>query len=175
MWEMCFVNSNHKIWDGKKGQAIHTIAYGLAAVFIAIAFLFLAYFISQVNTVVQSSDQFSSEIKTSLSNTNTRMPKVMDASFTVMVVLSSLALVASAFLIDTALIFFVISLPVFLISILANAIFANLIDEFGNTSAMSATYANFPMMSFLASHWVTIIVVVGFLSMVAFFGGKSVR
>jgi len=166
-------SKNLKFRFGKKGQVIGLLAYGLMTVFVAIGFLFLAFFISEINTSIQGSDEFSDEIKTSFGRTNSTLPNVLDASYALMVVLAALVLIASVLFIDTSPVFMAFSIPIFLVVILGNAIFANLIDEFGRSAALAATYDNFPMMQFFAANWVTVVVVVGFLSIIAFFGGKG--
>jgi len=122
-------SQNLRFRMGKKGQVIGLLAYGLLTVFVAIGFLFTAFFISEINSSIQASDEFSDEIKTSLGNTNSILPDVLDASYAIMVVLAALVLIASVLFIDTSPIFAAFSIPVFLVVILGNAIFANLIDE----------------------------------------------
>lgn len=159
---------------GKRGQVIHLLAYGLAVVFVAIGFLFLSLFIDQVNGIIQSNDQFGQQQKDQLGDINTTLPKVLDASYAFLIVGAAMALVASVLFINTSIIFMFITMPIFLIVLLANAIFANMIDEFGNSSALVDIYANFPFMQFFAGNWVTVVVVVGFVTIFAFFAGKSV-
>ena len=99
---------NLKFRFRKKGQVIGLLAYGLMTVFVAIGFLFLAFFISEINSSIQASDEFSDEIKTSFGRTNSTLPNVLDASYALMVVLAALVLIASVLFIDTSPIFMAI-------------------------------------------------------------------
>lgn len=156
----------------KKGQYTALIAYGLISLFVIITFIIVALVMQKINTSFQDLDTLSDASKNQLNNTTTRLPGIFDAAYVLVIVLSSVVLVASVFFIDTHPLFAILTLPVFLITILGNAVFANAINAFGNQDAISSTYAQFPMTQFIASNWVTIVVATGLFSLVAFAAAK---
>lgn len=165
----------------KDGQAIGLLFIGLAMVFIAISFIFFSFIIGEFDDVIQGSNTssgnytFSQESRDLIGNANRDLPGTLDASFAFFVVMSGLMLIAVVSTVPGNLILFGISLSSFVFIIIGNAILANLIDEIGNTATFAATYANFPMMSFFAENWVVYTVVIGFLSIIAFFAGAKIR
>jgi len=165
----------------KKGQTIGLAFVGLAVVFISISFIFLTFIINEFTTTITGSNTsegnftFSQEARDIATNANDSLPAVLDASFAFFVVVSTIMLVGTVAMAQGNIIFFAISGASFLFMILGNAVFANVIDEIGNSAVFAATYANLPMMSFFADNWLTFTIVTGFLSIIAFFGGRILR
>jgi len=167
-------------YKNKRGQTIGLAFLGLAVVFISISFIFLAFITNEWATIINSNSTdgnftFEPEARSIANNANDAMPKVLDASFAFFVVISTIMLVATVAFAQGNIIFFAISGASFLFMILGNAVFANLIDEIGNSSVFAATYANLPLMSFFADNWLTFTIVTGFLSIIAFFGGRILK
>lgn len=159
----------------RKGQILDLMLFGIFALIISISFIFLVFFVNSVSSNIQDSDTFNNVSKDYMNRTSESLPNVLDSSYAFFVVLSSIALVASAALIETSIIFLVVTIPIFIVLILANLIFMNLVIQFGSVAALLPTFNQFPMMQFFAGNWLEIIIVVGILSIVAFFGGKSLR
>jgi len=176
---MCSMKSDFR--KNKRGQVIGLLFIGLAMVFIAIGFIMFSFIIGEFNTVIQGSNTssgnftFTQESRDLIGNANRDLPGVLDASFAFFVVMSGLMLIAVVSTVPGNLILFGISLSSFIFIILGNAVLANVVDEIGNSATFAATYANFPMMSFFASNWVVYSVVIGFLSIIAFFAGAKIR
>ncbi len=165
----------------KRGQTIGLAFVGLAVVFISISFIFLSFIVTSFTDVIVTSNDsegnytFAQQPRDFLTNTSSTLPKVLDASFAFFVVVSTIMLVAAVAVARANLIFFAISATSFLFMILGNAVFANLIDSIGNSSVFASTYSQLPMMQFFASNWLTFTIVTGFLSIIAYFGGKVFR
>ncbi len=165
----------------KKGQGISLVYAGLAVIFISISMLITTLIVSNyTDSVTALTDSegnftFSEKERNYLSNTQTNLPKVFDYSFGFFVVVSTVALVSITLFMNANILFFGISAASFIFIILGNAIFANLIDSVGNSVPFANIYSQFPIMSFFADNWLTYTVVVGFLLILAFFGGKNLR
>jgi hypothetical protein len=161
----------------KRGQMADVMVWGLAALIVAISFIFLVYIVQTVKTNFTASNAFNQTGVgiNIISNSGTSLPGVMDGGFALFVIGSALILIASAAFVDTHPIFLPIFLLVYIISIVTNLVFANMIDDFGSATALVSTYSQFPMMYFFASNWIYVTIVTGILTIVAFFGGKGIR
>ena len=167
----------------KGGQAavLGLLFIGIAVVFVALSFIFLSFIVGEFTDVVvlqndtSANPTFSNSTIEFLQKTDSSLPQVLDASFAFFVVMSGVMLVAVVALVPGNIIFFGVSIASFIFVVLGNAILANVIDKVGNTAIFSATYASMPMMSFLASNWLVYSVVIGFVSIIAFFAGSKLR
>lgn len=157
----------------KKGQHTALIAYGLISLFVIVLFIIVSHVMLALNDQIQQTDVFDANQKEQLNRNITRLPGVFDASYVMVVVLSSLVLVGSVFFVPSHPIFAFITFPIFLVVVLGNAVIANAVHSFGNSGPLIDTYALFPMTQALATNWIAIVVVVGLVSMVAFAAAKS--
>lgn len=153
----------------KKGQATELITYGVILFILAITILISFRLITDINDAFQSSTFISDSGKDNIGGFADRFGLIFDGVYVVALVLLSIVLIATVFMLDTHPIFFVFSVVAFLAVLLVNAILANALDSIGTTSALLPFYEQLPMMRFVARHFVAIMSVVGFAAFMAFF------
>jgi len=156
-------------YKGKKGQASELIFYGVILFILAITILISFKLITDINDAFQASDFISTSGKENIGGFADRFGVIFDGVYVVALVLLSIILIATVFMLDTHPIFFVFSIVAFLAVLMVNVILANALETIGTTSALISFYDQLPMMRFVARHFVAIMVVVGFSSFMAFY------
>lgn len=154
---------------GKKGQASELIFYGVILFVLAITILISFRLITDINDAFQGSDFISDSGKSNIGDFADRFGVIFDGVYVVALVLLSIILIATVFMLDTHPIFFVFSVVAFLAVLMVNTILANALDQIGTTQALVSFYDQLPMMRFVANHFIAIMSVVGFASFMAFY------
>jgi len=156
-------------YKGKKGQASELIFYGVILFILAITIIVSFKLITDINVAFQSSDIISDSGKANIGGFADRFGVIFDGIYIVALVILSIVLIATVFMLDTHPIFFVLSVITFLAVLMVNTILANAIDQIGTTPALLSFYNQLPMMRFVANHFIAILSVVGFASFMAFY------
>ncbi len=155
--------------SSKKGQAQELLFYGVMLFILAITILITFKVITDINDEFQKSDVMSDTGKSLIGDFQGRFGVIFDGVYVLAMVILSIVLIATVLAIDTSPIFFVLSVITFLAVIMINAILANVLDDIGSNTNLATFYNQLPMMMFIANHWVAIIVVVGFVTLMAFY------
>ncbi len=153
----------------KRGQASELITYGVILFIFAITILVSFRLISDINDAFQSSTFISDSGKENIGGFADRFGVIFDGVYIVTLVLLSIILITTVFMLDTHPIFFVFSVVAFLAVLMVNTILANALDTIGTTTALVGFYEQLPMMRFAARHFIAIMSVVGFASFMAFY------
>ena len=153
----------------KRGQASELVFYGVMMFILAITILISFRLITDLNDAFQSSDVMSDTGKEIVGDFQGRFALIFDGVYIVAVVILSIVLIATVFMLDTHPIFFVLSVIAFLAVLMVNVILANALDQIGRSAALIVFYNQLPMMRFIATHWIAILSVVGFASFMAFY------
>jgi len=153
----------------KRGQAQELLFYGVMLFILGITILISYRLITDINDSFQSSDVLSDTGKGFVDDFQSRFGTIFDAVYVLAMVVLSIVLIATVLAIDTTPIFFILSTISFLAVLMVNAILANVLDDIGSNSNLSTFYNELPMMMFIANHWMAIIVVVGFVTLMAFY------
>lgn len=153
----------------KRGQASELLFYGIILFVLAITILISFRLITDINDAFQSSSFISDSGKDNIGGFADRFGAIFDGVYVVALVLLSIVLIATVFMLDTHPIFFVLSVVAFLAVLLVNTILANALDTIGTTAALLPFYEQLPMMRFVARHFIAIMSVVGFASFMAFY------
>jgi len=157
---------------GKKAQAQELLLYGVILFVFGITILIGFRLITDINDQFQKNDLISQTGKDGLQGFTDRYGQVFDAAYAMAVVLLSIVLIATVVMIDTHPVFFVLSVVSFLAVMLVNAILANVLDDTGSQSQLAVFYDQLPLMQFFAQHWLAVITVVGFVSLLIFYSKR---
>ncbi len=156
----------------KKGQAQELLFYGVMLFVLGITIIIGFRLMTDLNDAFQSSDVISPQGKVLIGDFAGRFGPLFDAVYVLAMVVLSIVLIATVLAIDTRPIFFVLSVVAFLSVLMVNAILANVLDDIGRNSNLLEFYNQLPMMQFIGQHWLAIIVVVGFVTLMAFYTKK---
>lgn len=130
----------------------------------------IAYIVSDnLNTAFQGIDDLPAQAKTDMANFNTRYPTVMDYTFlTILVAALAGTLLLVWFLPVNPIVFFVVMIVMTVISGLAGYL-ANAFIEMQGDTVLGASITNFPIIEFILSNYLVVIMIFGVLSMIVFF------
>ncbi len=155
--------------SSKKGQAQELLFYGVMLFILGITILIGFRLITDINDSIQDSSVFSATGKSLVNDFQSRFGVIFDSVYVLAMVVLSIVLIATVLTIDTSPIFFMLSVISFLAVLMVNAILANVLDDIGRNTNLASFYNDLPMMQFIANHWMAIIVVVGFVTLMAFY------
>ena len=130
----------------------------------------IAFIISDnINTAFQGIPDLPSEGKTSMNNFNNRFPTVMDYSF-LTIVAGTLAgmLVLVWFLPVNPIVFFISMMVVALLAAVGGYL-ANAWIGMAADTVLGASISNFPVIDYVLSHYLVVILIFGFLTIIVFF------
>lgn len=123
-----------------------------------------------LNNIVQSDPEMSSEGKTLTSDLHSRYPALFDGAFMFLLVGLWIAAIIFSFMIDTHPVFLIFTLILIAIIMVIGANLSNTYETLINDDGFSAAASNFPMTNFVFSHLVETICVIGFSILFALFG-----
>lgn len=151
------------------------LLYGVLIFMIAVSLVVIFLVFSSFNDAVQSADQFSASNKAQLQTQVTAFPNVWDYTFLTVFFGVIIALCILAWVLDTqpALFFvLVIVIGVFggIAGYLANAFEELILDPF-----LSASAANFPIMSHVITNYLFYVIGMMFLMLVVFFAKPAIQ
>lgn len=156
-----------KLKNNKQGQNVDLLFAVIAVLVIAIVIVVGFRVAKQLNTSVQNIQGVPQEAKDITQNVETHYVEWMDALFLVLFLFVCIILIASAFFIDTHPVFFIIALFVVIISAFVGGHLANAYSEFEQDMPNEAP--SFSIIPYIFKHYITIIVVVGMLTLIALF------
>ena len=146
----------------KKGSIFDMFFIALFVLFMAICFVIAFMIMSKVNTQIQAGSGFSDAGKEIVSTSTTRMVSSLDWVFFTAFIGLYLTSLVLAFQIDSNPIFFPISLILFIVLVLVSAVLGNVFYDFASSSDIAPYSSQFPVMSFIMTNFVKIILVMGF-------------
>jgi len=159
--------------ESKKGQAQDLLIYGIIIFILGIVILISFKLITDINTQIQDNDNMGASAKASVNKFKNNFATIFDAVYVLSVLLFSILMIVSVFLIDTHPIFFALSLPLFLAVLFVNVVLANALDDIGNNSVFATLYDQLNMMQFIASHWIALLSIVGFITLIVFYSKRA--
>lgn len=156
----------------KRAQAKEILTLGIVMFILGITILVAFTTIREINLGIQNTTGFSTQGKDAVNDYSEVFPNVFDAVYVLAVVLTSLAVIISLFLLDSHPIFIVISFPALLFVIFVNVILANAFDDIATTEAFGHLYDQLPMTQFLAQNWLFLIIVISGASIIALYSKR---
>jgi hypothetical protein len=146
----------------------------LFLIVIAFAFALTVYigykFINDLNTNLQSDGDMTAEAKAASLAVTSRYPSIFDAGVIMFFSLVWIAILVSAWFIDTSPIFFIVSLIVFVFTILVSFALSDVYSEFLLDADFVGFNTAFPMINFILGNLGLFCLVVGFSLMVVLYG-----
>lgn len=143
---------------------------------IVIAFAFcliiaLGYkFISDLNSDIQTDPDSNAEARAASLAVTSRYPSIFDAGFIMFFVLVWIAILVSAWFIDTSPIFLAVSIIVFIFTCLVALGLSQGYGEIMTDADLSGFVTAFPMTNFVISNLLTFCIVIGFSVVVVLYG-----
>ena len=153
---------------------IQDYALGIALLFmIGISFLVAFVASDAINVMVQNDSNMPSYASDSMQNFNDRFPVVMDWTFVILYIAVVLGVsVLSFFLQTNPGLYFVVVIIIVVMAGVAGFL-ANAFNKILESSLMGGSAANFPMLSFMIDHYMTFVLLAGFIMTLAFFAKPS--
>lgn len=145
----------------KRGQTAPDTATVLIVLFISgIAFITVYQLLQNVNDDIQADASFNAEAKASLQTVADHYATNWDAIFAMTVVLLWVFLLVTAFFVDTHPIFFIITAILLIALFVTVPIIANAYMDYADETTVYS--ADFPVMNWVFSHLVIVIIVMAF-------------
>lgn len=162
---------NLKLSFNKRGNAIGDGAMVLVVLFIFSLTAFTAYrAFTDINTDVQASSDLSAKSKNMSSGLLSRFSDTFDSLFALVLVGLWGAVLIASYHIDTRPIFFIFTFILLVFLLIASISIANYYEDFTTDSDFSALAADFPIMNFVMSHLLAVMISIGFSIMLVMFG-----
>lgn len=117
---------------------------------------------SDLNTELQADDSLSNESKAFVATVEANYPSTFDTVFLLALIFLWVLLIVSSFLIDTHPVFFVVTLVILVMCFVISMLIANTYEEFSDDTSFSTYAAEFPITSWVMSHLLIVIIVMGF-------------
>lgn len=155
-------------------STLDAIYIAVIIIVLAITFPIIYSYISPMLTSLTSSNDFSDEATAPLQNFNSKLPKMMDNMFLIILIFSWIGLLILSFLIDSHPIFFGISVVFILIVLYASVFLGNYAEDLINQNELTLAKANMPVIYFVASHILEFMIAISFTMLLALYG-KSQR
>ena len=124
---------------------------------------------SEVNDDIQSDPSLSTEAKAISNGLHTKYPALLDNLFMFALVLFTITLIVSVFLIDTHPIFFIANLIILIFVFIVIMLLGNAYDDVMLDTTLSVSANSFPYMAWFMQHIVLVGLGVGSLMMIALF------
>lgn len=161
-------------FKNKKGQ----FAQIIVAVVLLALFLFGAVFVYQasdmINSEIQNDAEFSNEAKTQLNDLNTTYPSLFDGIGMFVFVGLWIFCLVSAYYSDSNPLWLIVALFIIASLGVVGMILNNVWGEIETDATMVSYAASFPMMSFLLSKYLLVVIFMGFSSvMVALYKNQG--
>lgn len=154
---------------GRKAQT-DNLGFILVAFFImALAVIPTYWIISTFNDEAQINDAFTGKGAEILASQNSKFPALFDGLTITVLVILYLALLGSAFIVDSQPFFFVISIIIFIFILLLAALFANIWDDMTTANAFSSLANDLPITNFVFQNLLVVFGVMGFSSLVVLY------
>lgn len=156
----------------KRGQ-IDVLFFAITIVAIAIFFLILRHIVGAVNDGLLSSPLNQSEEAVAALNSSNDLIEKFDYIWLTIFVGLILGILISSFLIDVHPVFIPIWIILMGISVLIGVIMNNVYADFVANATLNASADLSPFANFIISHYVSVIIGVGILSMILIFAKTS--
>ena len=114
---------------------------------------------TEINEEFQKDTTIDQSAKDTMQVTMNKYPSFFDGLLLTMLILLWIAVLVSAFMIDSHPAFFVVSLLLLIVLMIAGAIIGNGLEEISGDSAMSS--ASFPITTYIFSHFLLVLFIVG--------------
>jgi hypothetical protein len=154
-----------------KGNAITDSLVLIVLVFAFILFGIIANMVfNDINTDVQADDDINASVKAKVQDLNTRFPSFFDGLFLFFLILMWALVIVASFNIDAHPIFFIVTIVLLIFVFLVGGEIGNVYEEITADSEISTIAAGFPISNWIMSHFLIVIIVIGFSIVLVLFG-----
>lgn len=159
----------------KKGNIVLDVML-VFVVLIAMAFVSLFGYLvfDDINTDFQNDDDIDADVKADVSSLHTRYPGTMDGIFVFVFSFLWLAVIISAFVIDTHPVFFILGVLLLGFVIFVGAVLSNTYEEIRSETEFLTFADGFPMTNFIIDNLALAIVIVGMTVMLSLYAKQRV-
>lgn len=158
----------------KRGNAINDSITWLVFIGIfVIVILIGAVTFGELNDDIQDDDEMSQDNKDIVSTQYNRYTDLFDGGFLFVFCLLWVLVLVASYSIDTHPIFFVITLILLTFVIIISAFIGNMYEEFASDDTISSVVPSFPMMNWILTHLVIVIVGIAFSIMLVLFAKQQ--
>ena len=148
----------------KKGNAIIEGMTILVVFFAMAIFSIIGYgFFDDLNTDIQNDDSLTQQAKDTSKDVFSKYPSLMDNLFLFAFILIVIVMLALVFMIDTHPIFFIIAVVLLGGLFVVGMALSNTYDDLMSDSTFSADAYNFPFTNWIMTHFVELIIAIGFM------------
>lgn len=154
----------------KKGLGLE-ILFIIVIVFAMALVVFMGKsLVDDLNTDIQNDADFSAEAKAVSSDVQSRYPAIMDAAVIFLYIMIWIAILISAYVIDTHPVFFIVSLIVIVITLIVSLSISDGYTDIVADGDFSTMPDTFPMINFLLSNLFALTIVQGFSVIIVLYG-----
>ena len=160
--------------NNKRGQV--EVLFLIVVAFAFALTIFIGYkFINELNTNIQTDGDATAEAKAASLNATSRYPNIFDGGFIMFFILVWIAILVSAWFIDTSPIFFIVSLIVFVFTLIVSFALTDVYTEFLTDADFLGFNTTFPMVNFVLSNLGVFCLVIGFSLIVVLYGKSKAQ
>jgi len=164
-------NRNSILNFKKKGNAITDSLVFVVLVFGFIIFSLVGnYIFNEINDDIQADTEINDTIKVKVQNLNTRYPSFMDGLFIFFFILMWVLVLVSSWNIDSHPVFFIVTVVILIFVFIVGGELGNVYEELTSEGDLATMAAGFPMANWVMTHFLIVIVVIGFSITIVLFG-----
>jgi len=157
----------------KKGNAFSDSLLVLAILVVFGLLSMVGYTVlKDLNSEIQSSDDFNANTKANIGNLNSNYPSFMDYLFLTVLVLLLIATVVFSYLVDTYPVFFIVTIIVTIIVLFIAGILTNSYDELAGETLLDTNA--FPITNYVLSNLILVVVVFALAIGLALYGKNRI-
>lgn len=142
----------------KNGASLDFIFIIIFILIAAISIIVGATLMNAINSSFQNSTIMTNTSKTAVDDINNRFVNIWDYSFLFLIIGLYIALMVSAYFLDTSPIFFILSLIFSIIAFFVGAILNNVFFDVASSPGLSATANKFIIIPYVMDHFLPILV-----------------
>ena len=158
----------------KKGQT--EVLFLIVIAFAFALTIYIGYkFINELNNEIQADADSTTEAKAASLAVTSRYPTIFDAGFIMFFVFVWIAILVSAWFIDTHPIFFIVSIIVFVFTIIVALALTETYTEFLLDADFVGFNTTFPMINFILNNLALFTLFIGFSVIVVLYGKAKVN
>lgn len=153
-----------------RGQTILDMLLVIVMLFIvALGSLFGYKILSEMNSDIQDDDDIAQVAKDDLNGLTTNYPQFMDNAFVLMLALLWVALIVTAFLVDSHPVFFIITVVLLVFVFIVAMIISNAYQDVRAEEELVDASSGFPMTNWVFDNLLVIVIAMGFTSAIALY------
>lgn len=164
-----------KLVFNKKGNVLLETFFIILVLFVVGITGIVSYkFFGTINDDIQKDLDLDSDAREEFNHLHTRFPSTMDGIFAVCFGLLWIMTIIAAFLIDSHPVFFVVSIVILLSLLFVGGLISNVYEEIETDDMLSDSASSFPITSWILTHLLHVMVVLGGSIALALYGKSKV-